>query len=1119
MKCTKCQFENPEGIKFCGGCGVKLERICPRCNSSNPPEFKFCGECGNNLILASEHIPKDLSFNEKVDKIQRYLPKGLTERILSQRDRIEGERKQVTVMFCDMEGFTGFVKKVGPEEAYGIMDQIYETLIHKVHDYEGTVNELTGDGIMALFGAPIALEDAPQRAIRSAHSIHREMARLREKMKREKQLILPLKMRIGIHTGPVVVGTLGNDLRVEFKAVGDTVNLASRIEGLAEPGTTYVTEETFKLAEELFQFEAMGEKEVKGREEPVNVYRVIAPRTRRTRFDVSAERGLTAFVGRERELELLLDGLERSKEGRGQAFSIVSEAGVGKSRLLYEFRKAVANEDVTFLEGRCHSYSCAVAYHLHIETLKANFDIHEGDGDFEIREKVKKGLQELGADDASTLPYLLELLAVKDSGIEKMPMNPEVRKNRIIEAFKRIILKGSQVRPLILAYEDLHWVDKSSEELLKYILESIPGARVLLIFTYRPRFIHTWGGKSYHSQVNLNRLSNRESLVMASHLLGTDRIDVDLEELILEKAEGVPFFIEELIKSLKDLRVIERKDNGYRIVKDFKEVIIPSTIQDVIMARVDSLSEGLKSFLQKGSVVGREFNYELIKMVSNLPEQELLSNLSVLKDSELLYERGIYPQSTYIFKHALTQEVAYNSLLLKKRKEIHEEIGRALEALHPDGLEERYELLAYHYAHSANTDKAVQYLDLANHKAIKLNALEEANAYFNDAMALLDILPETEENRQRRISLLSSQKEAFMLLLKIPEYYDLLTRFEPTASGLGNRELLGAFYGSLGHCHFTFGHYDQAIETLTKAAELSEDAGNAEDAGHAYTYLAWSHVDRGDFERVVALKEEVLHKIEQRFNLRWYVRSLCAASRAYSYLGLWEEAVEESQKALSVAEKFSDHSLISNAARDLSIAYAWKGDLELAVEYGELAVQKAPTPMDRAWAQRSLGWALCRAREPNQGIKLLTDVLPIFRAGRFIAAEIILLCFLGEGYFLAGEDHKAKETLEEGLEISDRCGARYFVGFTHRLLGEIALKTNPSQAEPHLEHSITILGKIKAENELALAYADYGRLHKKQGQVAQARKYLTKALEIFERLGTLIEPDKAREELAELPEG
>ncbi|MBW2563161.1 MAG: AAA family ATPase, partial [Deltaproteobacteria bacterium] len=291
--------------------------------------------------------------------------------------------------------------------------------------YEGTVNEMTGDGIMALFGAPIALEDAPQRAIRSSLGIHREMIRFNDKIKQERKSIPPLKMRIGVHTGPVVVGTLGNDLRVEFKAVGDTVNLASRMEGLAEPGTSYVTEETFKLTEGFFRFEGLGEREVKGRKEPVNIYRVIATSTRRTRFDVSTERGLTHFVGRERELELLLDGFERAKSGRGQAFSITAEAGVGKSRLLYEFRKAIANEDVTFLEGKCLSYSRNVAYHPFIDILKANFDIHESDGDFDIKEKVNRGLKILGANETSTLPYLLELLAVKDSGIDKILMSPE----------------------------------------------------------------------------------------------------------------------------------------------------------------------------------------------------------------------------------------------------------------------------------------------------------------------------------------------------------------------------------------------------------------------------------------------------------------------------------------------------------------------------------------------------------------------------------------------------------------------------------------------------------------------------------------------------------------------
>jgi len=725
MKCPKCQTENPETRKFCSECGAKLLLLCPQCHFENLPSDKFCGECGHQLSLTPGPTSEELTFDEKLAKIQRYLPKDLTQKILAQRDRIEGERKQVTVMFCDMEGFTSLTEKLGSEEMYSLMDQVYEILIHKVHDYEGTVNELTGDGIMALFGAPIALEDAPQRAVRSALAIHQEINKFSDRIKQEKG-IPTLKMRIGIHTGPVVVGTLGNDLRVEFKAVGDTVNLASRMESLAEPGTTYVTEETFKLTEGLFRFEALGEKKVKGKEEPIRVYQVIAPSTRRTRFDVSAERGLTPFVGRERELELLLDGFERARLGKGQAFSIVSEAGCGKSRLLYEFRKVIANEDINFLEGKCLSYSRGVAYHPVIDILKSNFDIQEGEGDQGIRERVKKGLELMGVDESSTLPYLLELLSVKDSGIDQISMSPEAKKDRIIEAIKRIVLKGSEMKPLILAIEDLHWMDRSSEDVIRSILENIPGTKILLIFTYRPEFVHTWGAKSYHNQLTLHRLSNRESLEMVTHILGSKEIERSLEELILEKTEGVPFFIEEFIKSLKDLKIIERKDNSYRLSKDIQHVAIPSTIQDVTMARVDSLPERAKEVLQTGSAIEREFSYPLINRVTGLPEKELLSYLSILKDSELLYERGIYPQSNYIFKHALTREVVYDSMLTKRKRKLHEEIGSAIEELYKDNLSGHYEVLAEHNFLSENYSKSAEYSRLASRKAERTASLNDA---------------------------------------------------------------------------------------------------------------------------------------------------------------------------------------------------------------------------------------------------------------------------------------------------------------------------------------------------------------------------------------------------------
>ena len=749
MECPNCQFENREAAKFCNECGHKFSLACPECNQANPPGSKFCDECGLPLTLPATPHSRELTFEEKIEKIQRYLPKGLTQKILSKKDRIEGERKQVTVMFCDMEGFTALSEKLGPEHAYAIMDQVYEILIHKVHDYEGTVNEMTGDGIMALFGAPIALEDAPQRAIRSAYAIHREVARFSENIKKKDGISSALKMRIGIHTGPVVVGTLGNDLRVEFKAVGDTVNLASRMESLAAPGATYVTEQTFKLTEGLFRFEALGKKKVKGKSEPVKIYRVIAPSTRKTRFDVSAERGLTNFVGRERELELLLDGFERARSGRGQAFSIMAEAGFGKSRILYEFRKAIANEDVTFLEGRCLSYSKGEAYHPVIDVLKANFNIQEEDGESLIIEKVKKGLAELGTDETSTLPYLLELLSVKEDGFDKIPMIPAIRKDRVNEALKQMCLRGSEVRPLIMAFEDLHWIDKSSEESLKIWLDSISGARVLMIFTYRPDYVHAWGGRSYHNQVNLNRLSNRESLKMAYQILDTKQLDKHLEDFILEKTEGVPFFIEEFIRSLKDLKMIESKNNTYFLSKEISHVTVPSTIHDVIMARVDALPEGAREILRTGSAIEREFSYELIKEVAGIPEQELLSHLSVLKESELIYERGIFPQSICIFKHALTRQVVYDSIISNRKKTLHEQIGSAIEKLYHDKLDEFYAILAEQYVRSENFVKCVNYSIKAGDRAVAIFAWHEAQNHYEAALKVV-----TEDNLKQKAELL-----------------------------------------------------------------------------------------------------------------------------------------------------------------------------------------------------------------------------------------------------------------------------------------------------------------------------------------------------------------------------
>jgi predicted ATPase len=603
---------------------------------------------------------------------------------------------------------------------------------------------------------------------------------------------------------------------------------------------------------------------------------------------------------------------------------------------------------------------------------------------------------------------------------------------------------------------------------------------------------------------------------MVEHLLGTGNIDRKLEELVLEKTEGIPFFIEELVQSLKELEVIKSKEDKYYLERHIEEVKIPSTIQDVIMARVDSLPEGAKEVLQAGAVIDREFSYALIKRVTDLPEEDLLSRLSGLRDSELIYERGIYPQSTYVFKHALTQEVAYNSLLLKRRKEIHERIGEAIKGLYSERLEEYYELLAYHYVRSDNKKKAVECLDLASRKANKANAIEEAKTYVDECMRLLDTLPDTEENLQHRIRLLANSYMIYLLLLKIPEYYELLTRYEPMVAQMDSPHLAGPFYGRLGNTEWFFGLFDSSVQNSKRGAELCELAGDVEGTGLALNAMQWSHFMRGDLERAVGLKEEILGKMGDHVILRRVESPICAALLANVFLGRWDEAVKEGKRALSLAKEYSDDSFLCVTACFLCWAYTQKNDSDRAIEYAELAADKAPTVHDDFFSQLSLALARCKAGELEGNLELLDEYVQASKAEQIVAYALGFIPFLADAYLHAAKFEEAGQAAEELLALAERSGARWQIMFAHRFLGEVALQRRPAEAPSHFTKAISISQEIKAENELALAYSGMGRFHKQQGNVEEARKYLTDALEIFERLGTLLEPDKVRKELADL---
>jgi class 3 adenylate cyclase/tetratricopeptide (TPR) repeat protein len=1060
------------------------------------------------------------------------------------RSALEGERKQVTVLFADVVGFNTLAGPLDPEDVHTLMDGCFEILTQQVHRYEGTINQFTGDGIMALFGAPLMHEDHAVRALHAALGIQMALQDYREEV--QKRWGVPVQMRLGVNTGLVVVGRIGDDLRMDYTAQGDTTNLAARLQQMAPAGATWVGEATYRIAREAFEWQAMGPQAVKGKADAVPVYALQGPRLGRSRFEVVAQRGLTRFVGRDPELQQLLAAWEQTEQGAGRVVSIVGEAGIGKSRLLYEFKQWLAQADASSVEGSCFAYGDSISYLPFLKIVRGFCGLEGREAEADAKRQIAQRLMTLPLDSTTVTPYLHNLLAFAVDDAHFSRLTPELIRQRTVEALTTLVLAVARQQPLVVILEDVHWIDKASEEVLTAVVETMVTVPVLLVLVYRPEYLHAWADRTYHAQialtrlprassaamvrailtkpyatrVPLERLTPAQSQAMVQDLLGVATLPPELERLIVAKTDGNPLFVEELTLSLLESGDLVQEPVGYRLTRPLAALDIPATVQGVLLARIDRLREDLKAVLQVASVIGRVFSHPLLAHVVQ-QDLELEQTLLQLEDLEFLYITTLAPQREYSFKHVLTQETVYQTLLRPKREEYHERIGKALEALYPDRLEEYYEPLAYHYIRSGNKDKAVEYLDLANQKAAKANSMEEAKRYFDEAMTLLDTLPETERNQQRRLALLVNQGWVMNALLKLSEYYDLLTHGEAMVVRSRNPGLLGAYYARMGWCEWSFGDFDQAIQTTTKAATLCEGAGNTEDASQAYVHRQWSHLCQGDLHQSLASKDAILRALKGRFHLRWYLFGVAGFATASTWLGRWEDAVAEGQTALSMGEEFSDHSVISFASWILAMAYTAKGDLVRALEYGELAVQKAPTPADKTWSQGFLAWAWCRAGEPRRGVKVLDQVVSLQRAMRFIWGEAFAL-FLAEGYWLAGEHDKARQTLEEHLAIAERCGMKFHIGSAHRLLGEVALTTNPAQVEAplaalHFEQSIAILQQIKAENELALAYAGYGRLYQQQGNTSQAREYLARALAIFERLGTLGEPDKVRQALAALP--
>ena len=706
---------------------------------------------GKMLVWTGDNAPAAPPASPQEREPLAYTPPHLAEKILTARSDLEGERKQVTVLFADLKGSLELIADRDPEEARQLLDPVLAHLMAAVHRYEGTVNQVMGDGIMALFGAPVAHEDHAVRACYAALAIQAAMRRYGEEVRRTHGLVV--QSRVGLNSGDVVVRAISNDLHMDYSAIGQTTHLAARMEQLATPGSILLTATTLRLVEGLVQVHALGPIPVKGLAEPVEVFELVGASTVRRRLQASAARGLTRFVGRQHELESLRQALERVGAGHGQVVAAVGEAGVGKSRLVYEFVHSHRTQGWLVLESASVSYGKATPYFPVLDLLKRYAHVEEHDDTRTVRAKVTGQVLTLDETLQDTVPALLSLLDALPEDSPFLRLDPSQRRQRTLAALKRVLLRESQGQPLLLVFEDLHWIDAETQALLDSLVESLPTARLLLLVNYRPEYQHGWGSKTYYTQLRLDPLPPASADEFLQALLGDDPSLEPLKRLLIARTEGNPFFLEESVRTLVETGVLVGERGAYRLAQALPTIQVPATVQAVLAARIDRLPPEEKRLLQTAAVIGTEVSFSLLRAIAELPEEALHRGLAHLQAAEFLYETHLFPEPEYTFKHALTHEVAYASLLTTRRQALHAAAGQALETLYAQRLEDAYERLAYHYARTDNVAKAVAYLTRVAEKAARHSAHVEAISHLTQALELLQRLPATPERNQQELSL------------------------------------------------------------------------------------------------------------------------------------------------------------------------------------------------------------------------------------------------------------------------------------------------------------------------------------------------------------------------------
>src|SRR5262250_603813 len=872
MICPRCQADNFPNSAFCDECGARLESACPNCGEPNRRTARFCRSCGHTLNASGGVAPSIGSATQAPDT---YLPKHLAEKILASRHLLEGERKQVTVLFADIKGSTRLLEGIDPEQAQKLIDPVLHVMMDAVHRYEGTVNQVLGDGIMALFGAPLAHEDHALRACYAALAMQEEMRRYRRKLGQSEDV--GLQIGIGLNSGEVVVRSISNDLNVDYSALGHTTHMAARMQELARGGTTLMTSSTLRQVEGFVQVRSVGAVQVKGVSRPVEAFEVVAATAARTRVQAAAVRGLTPLVGRRREIEVFSKLVEEAGSGKGQILAMVGEPGLGKSRLVHEFTRHQLRPGWLVLEGTSVSYGKATPYFPLIEMLRGNFQIADGEGSDNIREQVVMHILELDNMLKDAIPPILALLGalaevsspapwtqfkeLVDATERYLGTDPQQRRRYTFDALKRVLIRESQRQPLLIVFEDLHWIDSETQTFLDSFVESLPMARIVLVVDYRPEYSHSWGDKSYYTQIRVDPLQPASAEELLQYLLGSNKDLAPLKELLIHRTEGNPFFAEESVRSLVETGVLVGEKGAYRPGLRTDEIRIPSTVQSVVADRIDRLAMEEKRILQTAAAIGVIVPLPLLRAVAELPEDELYEYLTKLQSADFIHETKLFPEVEYSFKHALTNEVAYWALLHDRRTWLHARTVSALEMIAGGNLNDYVETLAHHAFEGELWEKAVFFLRQAGAKATKRFANLETVAFLKRALESLGKLSKNQQNIEQAIDIRLDLRNALFLIGEFESLYNYLREAESLAETLGDQRRLGRVLNFLVSYFGLTGKHDQAIIHGRRALSSNKDCTELNSVSYYYLGQAYHH--KGDYHQSIDMLKRTLSLVSE----------------------------------------------------------------------------------------------------------------------------------------------------------------------------------------------------------------------------------------------------------------